>query len=163
MNIVVREYRTEDAEKAVLIWNQVVEDAVAFPQEDKLTSETGDAFFKEQVFTGIAYDEDTNDIVGLYILHPNNIGRCGHIANSSYAVKRDLKGHGIGKALVKDSLKTAKENGFRILQFNAVVATNVGALKLYEKLGFTKLGTIPGGFRMSDGSYQDIIPHYIVL
>ena len=57
-------------------------------------------------------------------------------------------------------LKTAKELGFRIMQFNAVVSNNARALKLYAKLGFTRLGVIPGGFLMKDGSYQDIIPHY---
>ena len=50
--------------------------------------------------------------------------------------------------------------GFGILQFNAVVSSNTPALNLYRKLGFTRLGTIPGGFHMKDGSYQDIIPHY---
>lgn len=54
MNIRIREYTTKDAAVASEIWNQVVEDAVAFPQEDLLTVETGDAFFKEQTYTGIA-------------------------------------------------------------------------------------------------------------
>ena len=56
-----------------------------------------------------------------------------------------------------------KEHGFRVLQFNAVVATNAGARHLYEKLGFTQLGVIPKGFLLKDGSYEDIIPHYIEL
>ncbi|NLD87249.1 MAG: GNAT family N-acetyltransferase, partial [Clostridiales bacterium] len=58
---------------------------------------------------------------------------------------------------------TAKNLGFRVLQFNAVVADNVPALKLYEKLGFTRLGVIPGGFRAKNGEYKDIIPHFISL
>ena len=60
-------------------------------------------------------------------------------------------------------LKMAKEKGFRVMQFNAVVASNTHALHLYERIGFTKLGVIPGGFRMPDGHYEDIIPHYYVL
>ena len=51
-------------------------------------------------------------------------------------------------------------HGFRVLQFNAVVATNAGARHLYEKHGFVQLGTIPGGFRMPDGTYADICPYY---
>ena len=82
MGIVIREYQTEDVTAAITIWNQVVEDGVAFPQEENLTEETGDAFFKEQTYTGIAVNTDNNEIVGLYILHPNNVGRCGHICNS---------------------------------------------------------------------------------
>ena len=57
-------------------------------------------------------------------------------------------------------MQKGKELGFRILQFNAVVASNRYALRLYEKLGFIRLGTIPGGFLMKDGHYEDIILHY---
>ena len=160
MDIVIREYKTEDVTAAITIWNQVVEDGVAFPQEENLTEETGDAFFKEQTYTGIAVNTDNNEIVGLYILHPNNVGRCGHICNASYAVKSTVRGQGVGKAIVTDCLGKAKEIGFRVIQFNAVVKSNTTALKLYQKLGFTQLGTIPGGFLNKDGVYEDIIVHY---
>ena len=163
MKIRIREYTKEDVEEAVKIWNQVVEDGVAFPQEENLTKESGDAFFREQTYTGVAENEETGEIVGLYILHPNNVGRCGHICNASYAVRKDIRGAHIGEKLVLDCIKMAKEKGFRVLQFNAVVASNVHALHLYERIGFTKLGVIPGGFRMPDGHYEDIIPHYYVL
>mgnify|MGYP002538399303 CR=1 FL=1 len=160
MGIVIREYQTEDVTAAITIWNQVVEDGVAFPQEENLTEETGDAFFEEQTYTGIAVNTDNNEIVGLYILHPNNVGRCGHICNASYAVKSTVRGQGVGKAIVTDCLEKAKEIGFRVLQFNAVVKSNTTALKLYQKLGFTQLGVIPKGFRMKDGHYEDICPYY---
>lgn len=163
MKIRISEYTKEDVEEAVKIWNQVVEDGVAFPQEENLTKESGDAFFKEQTYTGVAENEETGEMVGLYILHPNNVGRCGHICNASYAVRKDIRGAHIGEKLVLDCIKMAKEKGFRVLQFNAVVASNVHALHLYERIGFTKLGVIPGGFRMPDGHYEDIIPHYYVL
>ena len=99
----------------------------------------------------------------LYILHPNNVGRCGHICNASYTVRRDFRGEHIGEKLVLDCLAQAKEKGFRVMQFNAVVANNTHALHLYERIGFTRLGVIPQGFRMPDGHYEDIIPHYYVL
>lgn len=120
-------------------------------------------FFKEQTYTGIAVNTDNNEIVGLYILHPNNVGRCGHICNASYTVRRDFRGEHIGEKLVLDCLAQAKEKGFRVMQFNAVVANNTHALHLYERIGFTRLGVIPQGFRMPDGHYEDIIPHYYVL
>ena len=65
--------------------------------------------------------------------------------------------------MVIDCIKKAKELGFGILQFNAVVASNTAALALYKSLGFTQLGVIPDGFRLKDGNYEDIIPHYIKL
>lgn len=163
MKIKVRKYTIQDTLAAIEIWNQVVEDGVAFPQEEMLNEETGREFFKEQSYTGIAYDEESGEIVGLYILHPNNVGRCGHICNASYAVRRDVRGCHIGEKLVTHCLETAKTLGFKILQFNAVVRSNTYALRLYKKLGFVQLGIIPGGFRMKDGTYEDIIPHYYVL
>lgn len=163
MKIKVRKYTIQDTLAAIEIWNQVVEDGVAFPQEEMLNEETGRQFFEEQSYTGIAYDEESGEIVGLYILHPNNVGRCGHICNASYAVRRDVRGCHIGEKLVTHCLETAKTLGFKILQFNAVVRSNTYALRLYKKLGFVQLGIIPGGFRMKDGTYEDIIPHYYVL
>ena len=158
--ITVREYRSQDMEEAMDIWNEVIREGIAFPQLDELTGQTAGEFFSEQSYTGIAEDDE---IVGLYILHPNNVGRCGHICNTSYAVKSGKRGQHIGEKLVKDSLSVGARLGFRILQFNAVVASNIHALHLYKRLGFTQLGRIPQGFLMKDGHYEDIILQYIVL
>ena len=159
MEITVREFRSEDTKDAIAIWNEVVDQGKAFPQLEDLGVEDGEAFFKEQSYTGIAVNEN-DEIVGLYILHPNNIGRCGHICNASYAVSRDSRGLHIGEKLVSDCLKQGKEHGFGVLQFNAVVANNIHARHLYERLGFVQLGVIPKGFRMKDGHFEDICPYY---
>lgn len=161
-NIIIREFRDEDIEGAISVWNEVVRDGVAFPQTSELTVDDGLEFFESQTYTGVAVDEN-NEVVGIYIVHPNNIGRCGHIANASYAVASGLRGKHIGEKLVRDSLTQAKRTGFRIMQFNAVVATNLSARHLYEKIGFKQLGTICGGFKDKNGVYVDICPYYIEL
>ena len=163
MNIIIREYTEKDLPAMIHIWNDVVEEGVAFPQEEYLNEETGKIFFASQTYCGVALDTDTNTIYGLYILHPNNVGRCGHICNASYAVRSDSRGAHIGEKLVSDCLKQGKIHGFGILQFNAVVATNIHARHLYERLGFIQLGTIEKGFRMKDGHYEDICPYYHAL
>ena len=160
MNIKVRGYEEKDLSAMIRIWNEVVEDGVAFPQEEVLTTETGRDFFAAQTYSAVAEDVETGEIYGLYILHPNNVGRCGHICNTSYAVKDGVRGRHIGEQLVRHSMAQGKALGYRILQFNAVVATNASALHLYRRLGFKQLGVIPGGFLMPDGHYEDIIPHY---
>lgn len=70
------------------------------------------------------------------------------------------RGLHIGEKLVKDCMEQGRRHGFRILQFNAVVESNIHARHLYERLGFVRLGTIPGGFRMKDGHYENICPYY---
>lgn len=129
--MVVRGYTEQDLTEIIRIWNEVVEDGLAFPQEKTLDSKTSAEFFASQSYTGVA--EEDGKVFGLYILHPNNVGRCGHICNASYAVSKDARGRHIGEQLVMDCLKKGKELGFRVLQFNAVVESNVHARHLYER------------------------------
>ena len=163
MEIRIRAYRSDDLPAMIRIWNEVVADGIAFPQEELLTQETGSAFFAGQTYTAVAENASDGAVCGLYILHPNNVGRCGHICNASYAVAREQRGKHIGQLLVMDCLAQGKAHGFSVLQFNAVVASNLHARHLYERLGFRQLGTIPGGFRMKDGHYEDICPYYHTL
>ena len=160
MNIIIRAFEPKDLPEMTVIWNQVVEDGhyeniILFYRD----TEAAD-FFAEQTYSAVAVDSDTETIVGLYILHPNNLGRCGHLSNASYAVKKGIRGQHIGEKLVTDCLKKAGEFGFQILQFNAVVKCNYSAIHLYEKLGFVRLGEVPNGFRMKDGHYENIILFY---
>ena len=141
MHVIIRQYAERDVAAMCEIWNEVVRDGVAFPQTECLDAVSGRAFFDSQTCCGVAADSDSGRLLGLYILHPNNVGRCGHIC----------------------SLEQGKAHGFRILQFNAVVRTNTAARRLYEKLGFVQLGVIPQGFLMKDGHYEDICPYYHTL
>ena len=112
------------------IWNAIVEQGDSFPQEERMALNRARAFFQQQTFSGVAVDE-TGALQGLYILHPNNVGRCAHIANASYGVRPGCRGYGVGERLVRHSLKMCARFGFRGLQFNAVVCTNRAAIHLY--------------------------------
>ena len=163
MEIRVRKYRADDLPAMIRIWNEVVEEGIAFPQEELLDMTSGAAFFGSQSYSAVAEDGDSGTIYGLYILHPNNVGRCGHIANASYAVDSACRGKHIGEQLVSDCLVQARNNGFKLMQFNAVVENNTHARHLYKRLGFVQVGMIPNGFLMKDGSYQNIFLYYHVL
>lgn len=163
MQINVRKYTDDDVTSMIDIWNEVVEEGIAFPQKEGLTEETGKEFFSAQTYCGVAENTETGELLGMYILHPNNVGRCGHICNASYAVKSSMRGMHIGEKLVTDCMVQAKKTGFGILQFNAVVRTNYAARHLYEKLGFVPLGIIPNGFLLKNGNYEDIVVYYNVL
>lgn len=157
----IRKYEPRDIPQMTELWNSVVAAGNAFPQEEEMSEQQAAAFFAAQSFAGVAVRR--GEVVGLYILHPNNIGRCGHISNASYAVKEGCRGMRIGEQLVRDSIARGKELGFQILQFNAVVADNTAAITLYERIGFERIGMVRGGFRDKEGIYQDIVLFYIEL
>lgn len=158
MEAEIKEYSDRDLPELIKIWNEVVDGGVAFPQEERLDEKSGREFFAKQDFVGAAKCGD--ETVGLYILHPNNVGRCSHIANASYAVLSSKRGLKIGEKLVSHSLLKAGELGYKILMFNAVVKGNNSAIHIYEKLGFHKIGEVPSGYRLSDGTYRDINLYY---
>ena len=91
--------------------------------------------------------EENGQILGTYIIKPNQIDLGNHIANCSYMVNPNSHGKGIGKKLCEHSLEIAKENQFIGIQFNIVVSTNKGAVELWKKYGFEIIGTTPKGFR----------------
>lgn len=157
--VTVRAYRQKDIPAMTEIWNEVVEDGIAFPQTDILSETEAEEFFSGQTYCCVAENEN-GEVLGLYILHPNNIGRCGHISNASFAVKGSARGEHIGEKLVLDCKKQAHLHGFTLLQFNAVVKSNIHARHLYERCGFIPLGTIPHGFLMKDGHFEDICIYY---
>lgn len=161
MAILIRDYLKEDLNKIIDIWNEVIEEGNAFTYDEPFSFEESKKFFEEQSATRVIIVDD--QIAGVYVLHPNFAGRCKHIANASYAIMSNYRGQGLGEMLVKDSLKVARDLSFKILQFNAVVETNYGAIYLYKKLGFTALDSINNGFRLKDGSYANMIPFYIEL
>jgi GNAT superfamily N-acetyltransferase len=81
-------------------------------------------------------------VVGAYLLKPNHPGRAAHIANAGFAVAREARGRGIGRALVEDSIERGKAAGFDAIQFNLVFESNP-ARQLYEKLGWKEIGRLP--------------------
>ena len=155
MEITIREYQEKDIPKMTEIWNQVIDQGAAFPGMELLSQEDMRSYLERQTLAACACDGDS--VVGMYVLHPNNIGRCAHIANASFAVDQSHKGRGVGEKLVRHALSSLSPCGFTGLQFNAVVASNIPAISLYLKLGFRAIGTIPNGFLMKDGTYQNII------
>lgn len=86
-------------------------------------------------------------IVGTYYLMHNQRGGGAHVANCGYMTAPEARGMGVAKAMCLHSLEGAKERGFRAMQFNHVVSTNVGAVALWQKLGFAIVGTLPEAFK----------------
>ena len=93
--------------------------------------------------------EINNKVVGVFNIRPNQPDLGNHVANSSYMVSPRFQNRGVGKIMAKYSLQKARELGYKAMQYNFVVKSNIGAIKLWQKLGFSIIGEIPQAFRHS--------------
>jgi len=131
------------------IFHEVMKAGDSYPFSPETTKEEAyDLWMAPHMLTYVA--EDEGEIVGTYMLKPNQPGLGSHIANGSYMVRRDARGKGIGMALAEHSLVEAKKAGFIALQFNLVVSTNEAAKALWKKAGFEIIGTVPKAFNHKD-------------
>jgi ribosomal protein S18 acetylase RimI-like enzyme len=99
-------------------------------------------------------------IVGTYILRPNQAGGGSHVANSAFMVSASARGQGIGRAMAEHCLNEARRLGFRAMQFNFVISTNPLAVRLWQKLGFNIVGTLPAAFHHPEKGYVDVYVMY---
>jgi len=104
--------------------------------------------------------EENNKIYGTYILKSNQIDLGSHVANCSYMVHPDARRIGYGEAMCKHSINEARKLGFKAIQFNMIVSTNIPAVRLWEKMGFEIVGTIPDAFNHSTKGYVDAFIMY---
>lgn len=133
--------REDEVDALFALFDRIVEDLEGYPQAPPLTREVFDATWVQPVSVVVAARVG-GALAGAYYLKPNQPGRAAHIANAGYLVDRAFRGHGIGRALVEDSIERAPHHGFDAIQFNLVFASNP-ARKLYEELGWTEVGRIP--------------------
>ncbi len=147
-------FDSKDEEGLHQIFQEVVNLDAQFLYECGSTDEFKRHFFPSdgQVYVCRTLD---GKVIGGFYLRSNFPGRANHIANAAYMVRDSYRGKGIGSLLVKASLHLAKALGFQAMQFNMVFSRNTHAIKLYKKLKFNIIGTLPKAIRNPDGSYQD--------
>jgi L-amino acid N-acyltransferase YncA len=101
-----------------------------------------------------------HDVVGTYILRPNQSGGGSHVANAAFMVAPNARGLGVGRAMGEHCISEARQLGFRAMQFNFVVSINESAVRLWQKLGFKIVGTLPSAFRHPEKGYIDVYVMY---
>lgn len=150
----IRPAMAEDFEAIYQIFQAVVEpgDTYAFPPN--MTREAVQAIWTHpDYYPYVAVEGE--EIVGTYTFHPNQPKRGAHVANASYMVKPGTQGKGIGRKMGEHSLVESKQKGFQAMQFNIVVSTNQPAVRLWQSLGFTIIGTVPKAFQHANGTFVD--------
>lgn len=155
LGMILRPFHREDEIELHTIFREVVDTGAQFPYESSSKEEFHRQFFGSESMVYVCQNSSTKEVVGGFYLKPNYSGRSNHIANAAYMMKGSCRGQGIGTLLIKASLQIAKERGFRAMQFNMVLSQNIAAIRLYRKLGFNIVGTLPRAIRNPDGSYQD--------
>jgi L-amino acid N-acyltransferase YncA len=157
----VRSFRASDAASIAAILNAIVAHGDAFVYDTPFTPDSARAWIESHV-AGFVAEQDGAVVAG-YVLQPNQPGRGSHVCNAAYLVAESARGRGLGRLLGEHSLVEAKRLGFSAMQFNAVVATNTSAIRLWRGLGFETIGTLPGAFRDGGGRFVDLHVMYRAL
>lgn len=147
-------FSQEDENGLYEIFRDVVNSGTQFSYECNSIQEFYRQFFAPTSHVYVCHSP-TKEVIGGFYLRSNFSGRSSHIANAAYMMKSSYRGRGIGTLLINASLEIAKSFGFLSMQFNMVLSQNISAIKLYQKLGFNIIGTIPQAIRNPDGSYQE--------
>jgi GNAT superfamily N-acetyltransferase len=142
----IRDLRPSDRAQVGAIIQEVVAAADTFTYDpDMSEDEAYDIWISPPPGRTVVAD-DAGTILGTAHMGPNRPGPGSHVATASFMVASTARGRGVGEALVRDALGWARSQGYAGMQFNAVAATNTSAVALYQRLGFTIIGTVPGAF-----------------
>jgi len=157
----VRTATADDWPEIWPIWRAVVEAGETYVWElAAMTEDQARAAWMLPPPAEVLVAVDDGVVVGTAEIRPNQVGRGSHVANASFMVASAAAGRGVGRALAVEVLERARAAGYRAMQFNAVVATNVRAIALWESVGFTVVGRVPGAFRHArDGEVDLLVMH----
>ena len=146
------------------IWSAVVEAGDTYVWEaEAMTEADARAAWMLPPPAEVLVATDDGVVVGTAEIRPNQVGRGRHVANASFMVSPSCAGRGIGRALAAVVLERARAAGYRAMQFNAVVATNTRAVALWESLGFSVVGRVPGAFRHATEGEVDLLVMHLWL
>jgi L-amino acid N-acyltransferase YncA len=137
------------------IFEAVVRAGETYAYDLELGYDEGRALWMEAppARVAVAVDGGSGAVLGTSKMSANRGGNGAHVATASFMVAPQVRGRGVGRALGEDMVAWARAEGFRAIQFNAVVATNTGAVALWRSLGFEIVGTVPEAFRSPSAGY----------
>lgn len=140
----IREARDDDWPSVYAFFREIVDAGETYAYPEGLDSESARGLWTASPRVVVAVDDDA--VLGSATMGPNRPGRGAHIATGSFMVDAAARGRGVGRALGEELVRWAGTSGFRGIQFNAVVESNLSAVALWRSLGFDVVGTVPGAF-----------------
>jgi L-amino acid N-acyltransferase YncA len=160
MHIRLAEPRDAPAIAALIL--PVIREGATYTLDPAITEAAALAFWMGPDKTTFVAEED-GVLLGTYFLRPNQAGGGRHVCNCGYMTSTAATGRGVARAMCAHSLTYAAAQGYRAMQFNFVVSTNVRAVRLWESLGFATVGRLPDAFLHPTAGYVDALVMYRVL
>lgn len=161
MSFTVHNVKEEDFSEIYNIFMEVIRKGDSFIYTEDVISV--DDIYKRWITNEDSFSyvvkKDLKKIVGSYTIRPNKVGRGSHVCNAAYIVDEAYQGMGIGRLMGQHSLEEAKKSGFKAMQFNVVVSTNLRSVSLWKSLGFKTIGLVPEAF---DHAEKGLVGVYIM-
>lgn len=157
--MIIREATEADFDAIWAIFDPVVRagDTYAFPTD--CDRDTARRLWMELPQATYVAEED-GSVLGTYYIKANAMGPGAHVCNCGYMTSPDARGRGLATAMCEHSQKEALRLGFKAMQYNSVISTNSGAVRLWQKLGFEIVGTLPKAFKHPQDGYVDAFVMY---
>nr|WP_042183528.1 GNAT family N-acetyltransferase [Kibdelosporangium sp. MJ126-NF4]CEL15594.1 GCN5-related N-acetyltransferase [Kibdelosporangium sp. MJ126-NF4]CTQ98258.1 GCN5-related N-acetyltransferase [Kibdelosporangium sp. MJ126-NF4] len=146
----IRDANNDDWPRIWPIIHDVVTDQRTVPYDPAMSEHQARRMWLVPAPARVVVAAAGEEILGTANMYANRPGPGKHVASGTLMVARQARGAGVGRALTVDMIDWARRSQFAAIQFNAVVDTNVSAVRLYESLGFVTLGVAPGAFRHPD-------------
>lgn len=159
--VIIREATSEDWPAIWAFLREIVAAGDTFTWDRDITDDRARAMWLKQPpgRTVVAVDED-GTVLGTAETHPNQAGPGAHIANAGFMVDPRRAGRGVGRALGEHVIEQARADGYRAMQYNAVVESNTRAVELWKSLGFEVIGRVPEGYLHAEKGYVDLLIMY---
>lgn len=142
----VRAIRAQDWSQLWPVFQEIVAEGETYTYPQDLTVDQAMASWTPTGRGVTVVAEEDGVLLGAALIQPNRPGRGAHVATASFMVSSAARGRGVGRLLGQYVLSWATDEGFRAMQFNAVVDTNTAAVGLWESLGFATVGVVPEAF-----------------
>jgi len=144
--VTIRDATVDDWAQIWPIFEEIVAAGETYAYPDDLTSEQARELWLERAPSRTVVLEEDGRVLGSAKMGPNRPGRGSHIGTASFMVDEAARGRGVGQRLAEHVVQWHREQGYRGIQFNAVVETNTSAVRLWQRLGFEIVGTVPAAF-----------------
>ena len=158
----IRPFVEGDWAQVEAIFREVLAAGETYCGDPAMSDADARAYWLSDAHTVVAVDED-DAVLGSAHMGPNRPAQGSHVGTASFIVSAGARGRGIGRALAEYVVAWHRKQGFRGIQFNAVVESNTAAVHLWEAFGFGIVGTVPGAFRRPSGEYVGLHVMYLGL